>query len=172
MGFGQAITAAFTNYFNFSSRSTRPEYWYFILFIFIASIVTAIIDFVVFDARDIGPLNGIFTLATLIPSLSVSVRRLHDIGRTGWWVLIGIIPIIGWIVLIVFACQQGNRLPTPLGRRLRLPQPLRRAASPTLPRLRSIRKSSCRALAGFDHAAGACRARQREGQSPSRLDAL
>ena len=69
MGFGQAITAAFTNYFNFSSRSTRPEYWYFILFIFIASIVTAIIDFVVFDARDIGPLNGIFTLATLIPSL-------------------------------------------------------------------------------------------------------
>jgi len=56
-----------------------------------------------FHPENVGLINGIFSLATIIPSLSVSVRRLHDIGRTGWW--LGLIPIIGWIVLIVWACQ-------------------------------------------------------------------
>lgn len=53
-------------------------------------------------------MSPIVTLVLFIPSLSVSVRRLHDIDRTGWWLLLGLIPILGWIVLIVFACQKGT----------------------------------------------------------------
>jgi uncharacterized membrane protein YhaH (DUF805 family) len=105
MGFGQAIQAGFTNYFNFKGRSTRSAYWYFVLFLFIVGFVTAIVDVLLFDARTIGPINGIFSLATIIPSVALSVRRLHDIGRTGWWVLLGAIPIVGWIILIIWACQ-------------------------------------------------------------------
>jgi uncharacterized membrane protein YhaH (DUF805 family) len=105
MGFGQAIADGFSNYFNFRDRSTRSAYWYFALFLVVASFITAIADLLLFHPEYVGPINGIFGLATIIPSLSVSVRRLHDIGRTGWWLLLGLIPIIGWIVLIVWACQ-------------------------------------------------------------------
>src|SRR5215813_453221 len=105
MGFGQAIAAGFSNYFNFKGRSTRSAYWYFTLFMFIASLIAGIADVLLFHPEYVGPIGGIFSLATIIPSLSVFVRRLHDIGRTGWWLLLGLIPIIGWIVLIVWACQ-------------------------------------------------------------------
>ena len=105
MGFGQAIAAGFSNYFNFKDRSTRSAYWYFTLFLFIASLLTATADVLLVQPEHLGPIGGIFTLATIIPSLSLSVRRLHDIGRTGWWLLLALIPIIGWIVLIVWACQ-------------------------------------------------------------------
>ena len=121
MGFGQAIAAGFTNYFNFKDRSTRSAYWYFILFLFLASIVTAVADLALFEPKfepkTVGPINGIFSLATFIPSLALAVRRLHDIDRSGWWVLLGLIPIIGWIILIVWACQptapQPNRYGPP-----------------------------------------------------------
>jgi uncharacterized membrane protein YhaH (DUF805 family) len=115
MGFGQAIASGFANYVNFSGRSSRPAYWYFVLFLFIVSIITAIIDVTVFGAEQIGPLNAIFSLATLLPSLAVSIRRLHDIGRTGWWVFIALIPLIGWILLIVWACQRGEPGPNAYG---------------------------------------------------------
>jgi uncharacterized membrane protein YhaH (DUF805 family) len=115
MGFGQAISSGFTNYVNFSGRATRPEYWYFILFLLIGGIVTATIDVLVFGATEIGPANVIFSLATLLPSLAVLIRRLHDIGRTGWWVLLSFIPIVGWIILIVWACQRGEPGPNAYG---------------------------------------------------------
>jgi len=117
MGFGQAITAGFTNYFNFKDRSTRSAYWYFILFLFLASIVAAVVDLALFEPKIIGPISGIFSLATFIPSLALAVRRLHDIDRSGWWVLLWLIPIIGAIILIVWACQptapQPNRYGPP-----------------------------------------------------------
>ena len=105
MGFGQAIAAGFTDYINFQARSTRSAYWYFVLFLVIGGFITGIADVLLFQPQYVGPINGIFSVATIIPSLSVSVRRLHDIGRTGWWLLLALIPIIGWIVLIVWACQ-------------------------------------------------------------------
>jgi uncharacterized membrane protein YhaH (DUF805 family) len=117
MGFGQAIAAGFSNYFNFKDRSTRSAYWYFVLFLIIGGLITGIADLLLFHPETVGPINGIFSLATIIPSLAVSVRRLHDIGRTGWWVLLAVIPIIGWIILIVWACQpsvpQANKYGTP-----------------------------------------------------------
>ena len=89
----------------FNGRARRKEYWYFVLFNFIINIVLSGIDSV---TSGVGILPGIYTLAVLIPSIAVLVRRLHDIDRTGWWVLIGLIPIIGWIVLLIFAVQDGK----------------------------------------------------------------
>ena len=105
MGFGGAISAGFSNYFNFRDRSTRSAYWYFLLFLVILGAVTGILDIALFGLKTVGPISGIASLATFIPSISVSVRRLHDISRTGWWFLLALVPIIGWIILIVWACQ-------------------------------------------------------------------
>lgn len=89
----------------FKGRARRKEYWFFILFNLIASLVLTGVDFMTgsLDAElGMGLLSGLYSLAVLIPSLAVTVRRLHDTGRTGWWLLIGLIPLIGAIVLLVF----------------------------------------------------------------------
>jgi uncharacterized membrane protein YhaH (DUF805 family) len=116
MGFGQAISSGFSNYVNFSDRASRSEYWFWILFIIIAEIVTSAIDY----AIGAQVVTSLFGLATFLPSLGLAIRRLHDLDRTGWWVLIALIPIIGWIILIIWYCTRGtagpNRFgPDPLG---------------------------------------------------------
>ena len=110
MNFTEAVTTAFQNYFNFKTRSRRSEYWYFSLFLLLLGIATGLVDQLVFstETTDIGPLNGIASLATLIPSFAVSVRRLHDIERSGWFLLLALIPIIGWIILLYWMCQPGT----------------------------------------------------------------
>lgn len=98
-------------YATFSGRARRKEYWYFLLFhIIITTVLFAIDDNTGNLAADgeIGLLSGLYTLAVLIPGLAVSVRRLHDTDRSGWWVLIGLIPLVGAIVLLVFALQDGT----------------------------------------------------------------
>ena len=105
MGFGQAIAAGFANYFNFRTRASRSEYWYFMLFLVIVSVALSILELAIAGPRDIFVLSSIFSLATLIPSLAALVRRLHDMGRSGWWVLLGIVPLVGIIVLLYCACQ-------------------------------------------------------------------
>lgn len=89
----------------FSGRARRKEYWYFALFNAIFAIVLGLVDSVtgLFDFETgLGLLSGLYSLAVLIPSLSVAVRRLHDTGRSGWWLLIALIPFIGALVLLVF----------------------------------------------------------------------
>ena len=89
----------------FSGRARRKEYWMFILFNIIITVVLALIDYLTgtFSPRaGVGLLGGLYALAVLIPSLAVTVRRLHDTDRTGWWILIGLIPVIGGIVLLIF----------------------------------------------------------------------
>ncbi len=105
------FTEALKKYAVFSGRSRRKEYWYFVLFTVLISIALSIIDGLTgtYDnSAGIGLLSGIFSLAILIPSIAVSVRRLHDIDRTGWWILISLVPIIGWIVLLVFHLQDST----------------------------------------------------------------
>jgi uncharacterized membrane protein YhaH (DUF805 family) len=116
MGFGQAISAGFSNYVNFRDRASRSEYWYWILFIVLADIVAGIID----ATLDIHFVTGVFGLVTIIPNIAVAIRRLHDLDRTGWWILIGFIPLVGWIILLIWYCTRGtvgpNRFgPDPLG---------------------------------------------------------
>lgn len=95
----------------FSGRARRKEYWFFVLFNIIISIVLAVIDGVTGSfspEAGVGLLGGIYTLAVLIPSIAVSVRRLHDTGRSGWWLLIALVPLIGAIVLLVFMVQDSK----------------------------------------------------------------
>jgi uncharacterized membrane protein YhaH (DUF805 family) len=102
---------ALKKYAVFSGRSRRKEYWYFVLFVTIISIVLNIIDVLIGTytrSSGVGLLSSIFGLAVLIPSIAVTVRRLHDIDRTGWWVLISLVPLVGWIVLLVFNVQDGT----------------------------------------------------------------
>lgn len=89
----------------FSGRARRKEYWFFVLFNILVSLLLGIIDGLTGSfshSAGIGLLGGLYTLAVLIPSIAVSVRRLHDTDRSGWWLLISLIPVIGAIVLLIF----------------------------------------------------------------------
>jgi uncharacterized membrane protein YhaH (DUF805 family) len=114
MNFFDAIKSGFVNYVNFSGRAVRSEYWYWVLFGLICGIATAILDAAIFPDSEFSPINGIFNLATLLPGLAVAARRLHDIDRTGWWLLIAL-TIIGLIVLIVWFCQKSDPGPNRFG---------------------------------------------------------
>jgi uncharacterized membrane protein YhaH (DUF805 family) len=92
-------------------RAPRAEYWWFTLFGSIAYIVAVVIDSVLGlgDPVDsFGLLSGLLALALLIPSIMVGIRRLHDTGRSGWWMLIMVLPLIG-LILIVFFCLRGDK---------------------------------------------------------------
>ena len=110
-------------YATFEGRARRKEYWYFVLFYVLVYLVLAAVDGLTgtYNAdAGVGLLSGLYVLATFLPSLAVTVRRLHDTDRSGWWVLINVVPVIGGIVLLVFMCldsQPGaNRFgPNPKG---------------------------------------------------------
>jgi uncharacterized membrane protein YhaH (DUF805 family) len=105
MNFSQAVTTVLTKkYADFSGRARRSEFWWYYLFGVIVAIVAELID------RAIGApiLSIIAGLALIVPNLAVGVRRLHDTSRTGWWLLIGLIPVVGTIILIVFFCQDSH----------------------------------------------------------------
>ncbi|MDY0191692.1 MAG: DUF805 domain-containing protein [Desulfuromonas sp.] len=97
--------AVLKNYAGFSGRARRTEYWMFFLISFIVSVLLGAVEGVLGSP---GILSSLYSLAVLIPGLAVSVRRLHDTNRSGWWLLIGLIPIIGAIVLIIFMVQDSN----------------------------------------------------------------
>lgn len=99
MNFMDAVKAVYTNYVGFQGRARRSEYWWFFLFYLIVYMVLYTVDLTVFGYP---MLSGLFALASFLPSLAVGVRRLHDTGRSGWWLLIGLIPLVGFIVLIIF----------------------------------------------------------------------
>ncbi|HEY8068098.1 MAG TPA: DUF805 domain-containing protein [Burkholderiales bacterium] len=99
--------AALKKYATFSGRARRSEYWYFVLFNTLIFIALAVVDMVVIRSK-FDALGTIFNLATLLPSLAVFFRRLHDTGRSGWWWLIGLIPILGWIVLLIFLIKDSD----------------------------------------------------------------
>jgi uncharacterized membrane protein YhaH (DUF805 family) len=110
MSFQDAVrTCLQQKYATFSGRARRSEYWFFVLFSFIVQVIASILD-AAFHLRygSTGLIENLASLALLLPGLGVAVRRLHDTDRSGWWVLIGLIPIIGWIVLIVFFVQDSH----------------------------------------------------------------
>jgi len=95
----------------FEGRARRKEYWFFVLFSLLISIGLSLIDGAtgtISAESGIGLLGGLYALAVLVPSLAVAVRRLHDTDRTGWWLLIGLIPLIGIIVLIFFLASDSQ----------------------------------------------------------------
>lgn len=106
MSFGEAIKTVFSKYATFSGRARRSEYWYFILF---TVIISAAIGVISTFSRDVGTiLTGVWELATLIPSLALVWRRLHDIGKSGAWYFIILVPLVGAIILLVFICKDSQ----------------------------------------------------------------
>ena len=99
MNFQESVKVCFSKYADFNGRAKRSEYWWFVLFILIVSLITSFISPV---------LSGIFSLATLIPSIAAAARRLHDTNRSGWWQLILLLPFIGLIILIIFLAQDSK----------------------------------------------------------------
>jgi len=116
MDFQTAIrTVLKDKYATFSGRAARSEYWWFALFSFVASLILNVIDIMLFGNESLMSIDLIFSLAILLPSIAVGVRRLHDLGRSGWWLLIILIPLIGILILLFFFVQKGTDGPNEHG---------------------------------------------------------
>jgi uncharacterized membrane protein YhaH (DUF805 family) len=116
VGLQEAFRRAFANYANFHGRANRGEYWWWVLATFLIGAGLGIIDRALFGAdTSVTLLSGLWSLATLLPSLAVGARRLHDIDKSGWWQLIWLIPVVGWILLIVWFAQRGEDHPNRFG---------------------------------------------------------
>lgn len=111
MAFLDSIKSTFFKYVDFNGRASRTEYWYFVLAVVIVDIITAGIDNLI-GFNGSGPISWIVSLALLLPGLGVAVRRLHDIDKSGWWLLLGLIPLVGALILIfaylIKPSQQGD----------------------------------------------------------------
>ena len=99
MNFADSIKICFSKFADFNNRAKRPEYWWFAMFCFLVSLALNMVS---------GVASGLFSLITLLTSLAVGARRLHDTNRSGWWQLLLIVPVIGLIVVIVFLAQEGE----------------------------------------------------------------
>lgn len=110
MNFQQAVKSGFQNYSNFQDRASRSEFWWWVLFTVIVGIVAAIIDTTVFgvaDPKEMGPVDLVTTLALLSPNIAMNARRLHDVDKSGWWMLI-MLTIIGIPVVLYWCCLKGD----------------------------------------------------------------
>lgn len=99
---------AFKQFFDFSGRATRTQYWMFFLIHLVVSVLLTLVDYFVLGSgleNGTGLLGGIYGLVAFIPGLAIAVRRLHDTGRTGFWILIALIPLLGFLLLILFFIQ-------------------------------------------------------------------
>jgi uncharacterized membrane protein YhaH (DUF805 family) len=100
MEFQEAVRVCFAKYFDFEGEASRPEFWWFFLFVGVVSFALAAVS---------NKLSGLFSLAVLVPFIAVTVRRLHDTNRSGWWVLIWFVPVVGWLILVFLLVQEGDR---------------------------------------------------------------
>ena len=117
MTFTQTIPAVLSKYATFTGRAARPEFWWWALFVFLVNVATSLIDHY-FIASMLGseaftvetpqPLSMLVSLGLLLPGLAVAARRLHDINRSGWWMLIVLIPILGGLVLLWWCVKKGD----------------------------------------------------------------
>jgi len=107
MNMGEAVRSVLTQYATFSGRAPRSEFWYWVLATTIAGIVVGGFDHLIGMGNSM-PVSSLLGLAILIPNIAVSVRRLHDTDRSGWWLLIILVPIVGWLVLLWFYIQKGT----------------------------------------------------------------
>ena len=95
----------YKKYAHFGGRARRKEYWMFSLFFSISVMVAGILDSII---GSMGIISALYGLASIVPSISVSVRRLHDIGKSGWFLFVVLIPLIGFIWYLILACTEGN----------------------------------------------------------------
>ena len=105
MTFTQAIQSVFAQYATFTGRARRSEYWFFVLFNYVISAALGFLGRYMFL---FSILSGLYSLAVLIPSLAVTWRRLHDIGKGGGWYFFILVPLVGWIFLLVWLCRDSQ----------------------------------------------------------------
>lgn len=109
MSMVEAVKSVFGQYATFTGRARRSEYWYFTLFNFLVSLAISLLSALILRGEgSLSFLSGIWALATFVPSLAVSIRRLHDTGKSGWYCLISLIPLVGTIILIVFLATDSQ----------------------------------------------------------------
>lgn len=112
--FGSSIAMCLSKYATFEGRAPRAEYWWFALFTWAAHIVLAILGAASSETL-FGIVSLLFSLAIFLPSLAVTARRLHDTDRSGWWMLIFLVPLVGWILFLVWMCTKGSLGPNRFG---------------------------------------------------------
>jgi uncharacterized membrane protein YhaH (DUF805 family) len=106
--FTEAIRSALSRYAEFSGRARRAEFWYFQLFASVINVVIVLIG-AAFDCNEFAVIvAGLIALALILPGLGVTVRRLHDVDRSGWWIFIPLLPVVGSILLLVWECSRGT----------------------------------------------------------------
>jgi uncharacterized membrane protein YhaH (DUF805 family) len=137
MSFTDAIRSCLSKYVTFSGRAARSEFWWWTLFVVLGNIGLTLIDGSIFGMTSVdlgqgmtmqqpaGPLADIFALATFLPGVSVTVRRLHDHNRSGWWWWLWLVPLLGWLVLLIGFLRRGTEGPNSYG-----PDPLDRDEGP------------------------------------------
>lgn len=124
MNMTTAVKTVFSKFYTFTGRASRPEFWWYYLFIIILYIIAALIEGMVVHpllgfepyAPEAGqPLQVILTIAIFLPTLAVAIRRLHDIDRSGWWYLVGLVPIIGTLALLWWFTRPSSEGPNRFG---------------------------------------------------------
>ncbi len=116
MTFLTAIKTCFSKYITFSGRASRSEYWYFTLFILLAAFGTLALDIVLASNLGLPPIfYTVASFAIILPSLSVLVRRLHDVNKSGWWYFIGFVPLVGVLLILYWAVTKGTSGPNRFG---------------------------------------------------------
>jgi uncharacterized membrane protein YhaH (DUF805 family) len=103
------VKLALSRYSDFQGRSGRSEYWYFVLFNILMSFLANVLDrYLIVPALSVGLASIALTLVLIVPGLAVSVRRLHDVGKSGWWLLIAVVPVVGLVYLVYLFVQPGK----------------------------------------------------------------
>lgn len=110
MTFTQAVSNGFRHYADFSGRASRGEFWYWALFSFLVSTGVNLIDFMSYQSHHLSgaSLPNLITLLLVLPGLAVNVRRLHDLDKSGWWYFIILVPLVGFILLLVWSATRGT----------------------------------------------------------------
>jgi uncharacterized membrane protein YhaH (DUF805 family) len=119
MTFMDSISACFSKYITFSGRAQRSEFWWFVLFLLVGQMIAGAADSAIFGnnvvmlggmefSYNAGYFGNIFALVTFLPAWAVEIRRLHDIGKSGWWLLLWLIPLIGFIILLIWLIRKGT----------------------------------------------------------------
>jgi uncharacterized membrane protein YhaH (DUF805 family) len=100
MDFQEAVRTCFAKYFDIEGEASRPEFWWFFLFVGVINFALAVVS---------NKLSGLFSLVVLVPFIAVTIRRLHDTNRSGWWLLSWFVPVVGWLILVFLLVQEGDR---------------------------------------------------------------
>ena len=117
MGIQEAVISCLSNYVGFSGRSDRPEFWWWVLFVVAVWVIIWACCGALFGVHSaVGAVaGGLFLLAVFLPCLTVAIRRLHDCDRTGWWLWLAVLPVVGWIWLIRILARAGTQGPNRFG---------------------------------------------------------